>query len=226
MTVASGCGSMVRDYARLLADDEQYREKQPGSLRTLKTWLNSSARWTSTVRIGHPSKVGMLLSSALHTSAWSVPARCGGRYLAPGRRGTEVRLRLAFCCGSAGTYSLTQPKLSTSCETTLANLTANEPTEILSANIGCIHHLGGTSNSRAALGRTARRCPGVATVGLPAEATSWHMSGRHSIRRFSRPLQTICAGLGSCLINTIVFRPDDLPAPRIQHQIPDVELHG
>ena len=47
------------------------------------------------------------------------------------------------CCGSAGTYSVVQPALAAQLrERKLANLVAPGPDVILSANIGCIAHLG------------------------------------------------------------------------------------
>ncbi len=47
-----------------------------------------------------------------------------------------------LCCGSAGTYSVLQPALSTELKSRkLAALSAQRPDAILSANIGCITHL-------------------------------------------------------------------------------------
>jgi len=47
-----------------------------------------------------------------------------------------------LCCGSAGTYSLLQPELSTELRTRkLDNLQREKPALILSANIGCLTHL-------------------------------------------------------------------------------------
>ena len=61
----------------------------------------------------------------------------------------EVRLPADshLCCGSAGTYSLTQPALSyTLRNQKLEKLNALEPQMIVSANVGCISHLqSGTS---------------------------------------------------------------------------------
>ena len=63
--------------------------------------------------------------------------------------GVEVRLPADshLCCGSAGTYSLTQPKLSYALrDQKLERLHAQEPQLIVSANVGCIAHLqSGTS---------------------------------------------------------------------------------
>jgi glycolate oxidase iron-sulfur subunit len=47
-----------------------------------------------------------------------------------------------LCCGSAGTYSLLQPKLSRELQQRkLGALLERQPEAILSANIGCISHL-------------------------------------------------------------------------------------
>jgi glycolate oxidase iron-sulfur subunit len=63
--------------------------------------------------------------------------------------GIDVRLPADshLCCGSAGTYSLTQPKLSYALrDQKLDKLQAQEPQVIVSANVGCISHLqSGTS---------------------------------------------------------------------------------
>jgi glycolate oxidase iron-sulfur subunit len=48
-----------------------------------------------------------------------------------------------LCCGSAGTYSLLQPKTSAELrDRKLAAIAAVKPDVILSANIGCITQLG------------------------------------------------------------------------------------
>lgn len=47
-----------------------------------------------------------------------------------------------LCCGSAGTYSILQPELSTSLrDRKLANLEAGKPAAIVTANVGCQLHL-------------------------------------------------------------------------------------
>jgi glycolate oxidase iron-sulfur subunit len=47
-----------------------------------------------------------------------------------------------LCCGSAGTYSVLQPKIAYQLrDRKLSNLSALEPQAIISANIGCIGHL-------------------------------------------------------------------------------------
>ena len=47
-----------------------------------------------------------------------------------------------MCCGSAGTYSVLNPALSTQLrDRKLGHLAAMQPQAILSANVGCITHL-------------------------------------------------------------------------------------
>jgi glycolate oxidase iron-sulfur subunit len=51
-----------------------------------------------------------------------------------------------LCCGSAGTYSLLQPKLSKQLLTQkLKDLTIDQPQLIVTANVGCQLHLGGAA---------------------------------------------------------------------------------
>ncbi|MGH8788634.1 MAG: heterodisulfide reductase-related iron-sulfur binding cluster, partial [Cupriavidus necator] len=65
-----------------------------------------------------------------------------------GALGVEVTLCADshLCCGSAGTYSVLQPELANRLrDQKLANLHACAPQTIVSANIGCLAHLqGGT----------------------------------------------------------------------------------
>ena len=63
-----------------------------------------------------------------------------------GVRLTETR-EDHLCCGSAGTYSILQAKLSRSLlERKLEALSGDDPERIVTANIGCQLHLGGASS--------------------------------------------------------------------------------
>jgi glycolate oxidase iron-sulfur subunit len=47
-----------------------------------------------------------------------------------------------LCCGSAGTYSILQPELSSALRARkLGNIMAAEPDVLVSGNIGCLQHL-------------------------------------------------------------------------------------
>jgi glycolate oxidase iron-sulfur subunit len=63
-----------------------------------------------------------------------------------------------LCCGSAGTYSVLNPKISYQLrDRKLANLSEMQPEVIVSANIGCITHLQSGTVTGTALGRSAGR---------------------------------------------------------------------
>jgi len=53
-----------------------------------------------------------------------------------------------LCCGSAGTYSITQPELATQLRDNKLNaLEAGNPEMIVTANIGCQTHLAGANRT-------------------------------------------------------------------------------
>ncbi|MFY9975260.1 MAG: heterodisulfide reductase-related iron-sulfur binding cluster, partial [Chromatiaceae bacterium] len=142
LVTASGCGVMVKDYGELLRDDDAYAEK--------------AARVASLAR--DPAE----LLAGLDLSVLGQPGQ--GRRIAfhppctlqHGQKlaGATERIltRLGFlltpvpdahlCCGSAGTYSLTQPTLSGQLRADkLAALESGGPELIATANIGCQLHL-------------------------------------------------------------------------------------
>ncbi|MCC7461146.1 MAG: glycolate oxidase subunit GlcF [Gammaproteobacteria bacterium] len=152
---ASGCGVQVKDYGRLLADDPRYcaqamrvaalacdaSEVVAGESVALREQLEALA--------AGPQRTG--LAAAVARVAWHSPCTLQhGQHI----RGTvETLLQAAgfdlvpvadghLCCGSAGSYSLLEPKLSLALRAArLTALTAGAPQLIASANIGCIAHL-------------------------------------------------------------------------------------
>jgi glycolate oxidase iron-sulfur subunit len=146
---ASGCAALVRDYGHLLARDSAYAEKArrvSAAARDLGEFLApEAAALARRTRPLPPQRV------ALHKPCTQQHAlRCADR--------TEELLRVLgaellpvaeahMCCGSAGTYSILQGELARSLRTRkLAHLLAPKPDLILSANIGCITHLGAASD--------------------------------------------------------------------------------
>jgi glycolate oxidase iron-sulfur subunit len=144
---ASGCGAFVRDYGHLLERDGQYADKARR--------ISELSRDLSEVLRDEPLE-------ALHLH--------GGRRLAfhcpctlqhalkLGGAVEAVLTRLGFsltavpdshlCCGSAGTYSLTQPELSRRLrDNRLKALESGGPEVIVTANIGCQTHLGGAGRT-------------------------------------------------------------------------------
>ncbi len=142
---ASGCGVMVKDYGHQLQHDAQYAKKAAR--------ISALSRDLSELLPGiTPLLQDQLADVPKGVIAFHPP--CTLQHGQQLRGGVETHLRaLGFevrvavheahlCCGSAGTYSVLQPALSTQLrERKLGYLNALEPAVITSANIGCISHL-------------------------------------------------------------------------------------
>jgi glycolate oxidase iron-sulfur subunit len=142
---ASGCGAMVSEYGYLLKDDSQYKEKAAkisDLFIDLATYLAPEKERLSAITqrvnggtkaVFHPpctQQHGLKIKGEVEKLLVSL-----GASLQPV---TDSHL----CCGSAGTYSVTQPELSKALrDNKLSNLQAGQPEVILSANIGCLTHL-------------------------------------------------------------------------------------
>ncbi len=139
---ASGCGAMLVDYGRLLAADPAYAEKArrvSQLCRDLGEILLEEDLGKLTVN----TQVGRV---AIHTPCTLHHALQQPQLLATllERAGFEIAqtTERLLCCGSAGTYSLLQSKISERLlATTLRTLTSAQPTLIATANIGCQLHL-------------------------------------------------------------------------------------
>lgn len=146
---ASGCGATVKEYAHLLRDDPAYADKA-------KRIVELTRDLSEILPAFEEQLVAAARRRSIHTVAWHPPCTLQhGQQLRGGVEslltalGLNVRLPADshICCGSAGTYSLTQPKLSYKLRNQkIENLQAVEPQLIVSANVGCIAHLqSGTS---------------------------------------------------------------------------------
>jgi glycolate oxidase iron-sulfur subunit len=156
---ASGCGAMLKDYAHLLRDDPAYAEKArrvTALVQDLAEYLPShTGRLQAMLGVAHPNGAAHPITSADTTARPHVVFHppCTLQHGQQVRGAVESLLGslgvnlLPFgeshlCCGSAGTYSVTQPELSRALrDRKLAHLQARAPQLILSANIGCLTHL-------------------------------------------------------------------------------------
>ncbi|MGZ8290960.1 MAG: glycolate oxidase subunit GlcF [Telluria sp.] len=141
---ASGCGVTVKEYGHLLAHDSAYAEKaQRISAMTrdlseivpefeaelaarLKGTFEKRVAYHPPCTLQHGQQIRGKVEKVLHAVGFDVNL-CADNHL---------------CCGSAGTYSVLQPELSTELrDRKLAGLHATRPEVIVSANIGCQTHL-------------------------------------------------------------------------------------
>jgi glycolate oxidase iron-sulfur subunit len=140
---ASGCGLQVREYGKLLQHDPAYAKKAAR--------VSALTRDVSEVLAAEQARLGELLSMAgagiRRRVAFHSP--CTLQHGLKIRGVVESLLAAAgyelspvadphLCCGSAGTYSFTQPELSTQLrDNKLAALDAGSPAVFVTANIGC-----------------------------------------------------------------------------------------
>ena len=139
---ASGCGTLVKDYGSLLKDDAEYAQKAAkvgalakdiseilvqeniAGIQTSKSEQKVAAHCPCSLQHGQqtPSAMASVLAS-LGVNA----ARTKDDHL---------------CCGSAGSYSLLQPAMSSKLLANKINaLSLDNPDQIVTANVGCQMHL-------------------------------------------------------------------------------------
>ncbi|MFT4065402.1 glycolate oxidase subunit GlcF [Paraburkholderia sp.] len=146
---ASGCGATVKEYAHLLRHDPAYAEKARRIVELTRDVAEILPEFEEQL-------VAITRRRSVHTVAFHPPCTLQHGQQIRGKveqllTALDVEVRLPadshLCCGSAGTYSLTQPRLSYALrDQKLERLQAQEPQVIVSANVGCIAHLqSGTS---------------------------------------------------------------------------------
>jgi glycolate oxidase iron-sulfur subunit len=146
---ASGCGTFVKEYGHLLREDPAYAAKAKRvselaldlveivsceNLDQLRTASNAKVAFHCPCTLQHAQKLGGAVEEVLQRLGFdltSVP---------------DAHL----CCGSAGTYSITQPALSKTLRDNKLNaLESGGPDVIATANIGCQTHLEGAGRTSA-----------------------------------------------------------------------------
>jgi len=136
---ASGCGTMVKEFAHHLKEDPAYREKAARVSSLTKDlseilfpeFIQKKERKTKVVfqspcSLQHGQQVRGKVEALLQGAGFELTPVADGH----------------LCCGSAGTYSILEPELSGKLrERKLAALGAGGAGTIATANIGCLSHL-------------------------------------------------------------------------------------
>ena len=143
---ASGCGVTVKEYGHALAHDPAYAEKARRIGELTKDLSELLPDLVPTLKKRLPKAVsGSLVFHPPCTLQHGQQLR-GGVEGVMRDLGFEVRIATNdshLCCGSAGTYSVLQPELSLQLrDRKLAALAPQSGEVVISANIGCIQHLG------------------------------------------------------------------------------------
>jgi len=139
---ASGCGTVVKDYAELLKHDQLYAEKAKKISKLAKDIseilrdedLSSLVFGEADIRVAfhspctlqHGQKLSGVVEKILSNAGFTLTAVVDPH----------------LCCGSAGTYSILQAKLSQQLlDNKLSSLQSGQPEIIATANIGCQMHI-------------------------------------------------------------------------------------
>ena len=141
---ASGCGSMVKDYGHVLRDDAQYAAKAERISALTRDLSELLPDLVEALRGKVSAKSSQIAFHPPCTLQHGQQLR-GGVEQHLGALGFNVKTASCeahLCCGSAGTYSVLQPKIAYELrDRKLGNLSEMNPEVIVSANIGCITHL-------------------------------------------------------------------------------------
>jgi len=142
LVTASGCGAVVKEYGQLLAQDPVYADKArrvSALARDVSEVLRDAdlsgvglrrqaqkVAFHSPCTLQHGQQLGGVVETVLSRAGFTLTAVPDAH----------------LCCGSAGTYSILQPELSTRLlANKLAALEQDTPDVIATANIGCQMHL-------------------------------------------------------------------------------------
>ncbi|PVZ52976.1 glycolate oxidase iron-sulfur subunit [Pseudomonas sp. B1(2018)] len=144
---ASGCGAFIKDYGHLLASDRAYADKakkvselardlvevlRDEPLEKLGIHASQRLAFHCPCTLQHGQKLGGAVEALLSGLGFNLTSVPDGH----------------LCCGSAGTYSLTQPELSRQLRDNKLNaLESGHPEVIVTANIGCQSHLDGAGRT-------------------------------------------------------------------------------
>ena len=148
---ASGCGAFVKEDGEMLADNPVYADKARRVSELAK----------DLVEILREEDLEALVADSPANDAQRLAFHCPCTLQHAQKLGGAVEgvlTRLGFdltpvrdahlCCGSAGTYSITQPVLSRQLrDAKLEALEAGQPDTIVTANIGCQSHLDGAGRT-------------------------------------------------------------------------------
>ncbi|NUT85232.1 glycolate oxidase subunit GlcF [Pseudomonas corrugata] len=144
---ASGCGAFIKDYGHLLGSDPIYAEKakkvsalakdlvevlREEPLEKLSIHSDQRLAFHCPCTLQHAQKLGGAVEAVLTKLGFNLTPVPDSH----------------LCCGSAGTYSITQPELSRQLRDNKLNaLESGRPDVIVTANIGCQTHLDGAGRT-------------------------------------------------------------------------------
>jgi glycolate oxidase iron-sulfur subunit len=138
LITATGCSSQIKDYAHQFAGDPVWETRAAAFAAAARDFAELCTPLTATppqpLRVAYHPACSLQNSLKLNGVGEGL-LEAAGFIVTPF---AESHL----CCGSAGTYSILQPDLSSQLRARkLGNIAAAEPDVLVSGNIGCLQHL-------------------------------------------------------------------------------------
>ena len=137
---ASGCGVMIKDYPKLFKSSDPYFQKAlfvSSKTKDIAEFLSIrdlSGLNLSELNVTYHEPCTMQHGQQLGGLVESILSQFG--YIKKNVKDSHI------CCGSAGTYSIFETKISSQLRTNkIKHLNASEPNMIVTSNIGCLMHL-------------------------------------------------------------------------------------
>ena len=149
---ASGCGTMVADYGHELRNDAAYAAKAGKVSELFCDASNMILRERAALTSRLANSTALKMKIAFHSPCslqhgLKIRGVVEDLLLAAGYELTVVPDG-HLCCGSAGTYSILQPELSSQLlKNKVVALESGQPEGIATANIGCLAHIEGGSTA-------------------------------------------------------------------------------
>lgn len=145
LITASGCGTTVKEYGELLETDPRYRDRATriaavtrdisevilDSIEHLQPATGRRVAFHAPCSLQHAQRISGTVEAILERVGYQLTPIADSH----------------LCCGSAGPYSLLQPRMATALrDRKIGTLQAGAPEVIVTANIGCQLHLQSGTN--------------------------------------------------------------------------------
>ncbi len=150
VSTATGCGVMLKDYPKILktlALDSALYQSQLDKIKDISELFDAN-RLSKNIKKYSPNKQQVSYHAPCTLTHGHKLA--DKLYNELGKLGYQLNIpqNAHLCCGSAGTYSLLQPALSKQLrDNKLQALQECSPDIIITANVGCEHHLNSAGNT-------------------------------------------------------------------------------
>jgi glycolate oxidase iron-sulfur subunit len=138
LITATGCSAQLKDYAQMFAGDPVWQPRAAKFAAAARDFAELCTPLETTpprpLRVAYHPACSLQNSLKLNGVGEALLATAGFT--------VTPFLESHLCCGSAGTYSILQPDLSSQLRARkLENIAAAEPDVLVSGNIGCLQHL-------------------------------------------------------------------------------------